>query len=323
MTITVRQRKRSKPEFYIYYNDWTGEIISVSTSSLSNSFAPCIVTEDPNAQKIIAGEINEQNFVISSDRYGEQKLMRKNEFLQLRKQEDDLFLLPEKKNADWNIRARLFLKNNRLVFEANKTMLSRLVAYSIGKEIKLNVRATFDFYLIKRDRPDALVDVYSIDAESLINYGYVVIDIKHVLMHSAISDLQLLTRRYFENYYFEIVNDAYVEPEEASDQNEKALSWRTAKTDGDAHLSFVQRGKYITVTSKVKAEQLDDLGLHNLTMNFYVVGETPDQYHGTFDVDISRVRMGQEEKFEVDFDIDEVNLMYRNPYLKVDKRKIE
>jgi hypothetical protein len=140
MTITVSPRQRSKPKYFVYYNDWTGEIISVGTEPRADTPAPFLETVDDAAGQIVRGEVNGQNYIISSDRFLEQRLIHKNEFLQLRRQEDELFLLPAAATDGWNIRARLFTKNKRLVIEANKDMLGRLVAHSLNRQIKLDVR---------------------------------------------------------------------------------------------------------------------------------------------------------------------------------------
>jgi hypothetical protein len=115
----------------------------------------------------------------------------------------------------------------------------------------------------------------------------------------------------------------YVDTADQERQSQQGIVWQRAQTDSDAHLLFEQDGKYVSVTSLVTAEQLNDVGLHSLKMDFFVVGTTPDHYMGTFEVDVSRLRMGQQEKYEVDFDIEQIQLMYRNPLLRINKRKTQ
>lgn len=321
MTITAKRRKQRKLDCYIYYNDWTGEIISVGTSPRNDSLAPYIVTEDSNAYKILAGEINDQNFVISSDRYGKEQLVRKSQYLELRKKEDVLFLLPEAVVDEWDIRVRLYIKNKRLVVQANQNKIKKLVAHNIKNNIKLKAQAMFEFYLVRRDNPDYLVETIKVDAESLINYGRVVVDIRHVLTQVALDDISILTRRYFETYYFETINDIYVDTSE-EDKSEHTFIWRQQDKPGPAHIRFTQTGDIVKVSSLVKSEQLDDIGINQMMMSFFVIDGSPDRYLGEFAVDMSRVRMGQHEKFEVDFDLEEVDLLYQNSRLKIDKRKV-
>jgi hypothetical protein len=168
-----------------------------------------------------------------------------------------------------------------------------------------------------------LIEVIEVDAEDLINHGHLAIDVSHILAQIGLNDVSILTRRYFENYYFQIVDDAYVDTTEQQRNAQRGVSWQRAQTDSDAHLLFSQDGKYVTVSSLVSAEQLNDIGLHSLKMDFFVVGPTPDHFMGTFEVDVSRLRMGQIEQYEVDFDIEQIQLMYRNPLLRINKRKTQ
>jgi hypothetical protein len=320
MTVTVKRRQRKEPKYYVYFNDWTGEIISIGNSLRPECPAPYIETTDEAAGDILHGEINEQKYIVSSDRHSEQRLIRKNDVLQLRRQEDSLFLLPNQKLQDWDVRAKLYLRNYKLVFEINQKKLKKFVSHSVDQEIKLNTRALFEFYVIRRDRPDFLVETFQIDAGSLIKYGVACVDMQHVLANVGLDDISILTRRYFEHYYLEVINDFYIE----TDQLEQSRSdnyWGSATQTGAGHIAFIQRDNIVTVRSLVLAEQLDDVGIHDRRMPFFIVTDSPDHYVGTFDVDMSRLRIGQEMKFEVDFDIDDVNIMHRNANIKVIKRK--
>lgn len=320
MTITAKRRQKRNPKFFIYYNDWTGEIISIGHSLRKDCPAPYIESNDINAAGILSGDLNEQNFIVSSDRFNEQKLIRKNDFLQLRKQEDSLFLLPRQKLQDWDVRAKLYLRNYKLVFEINQKKLKKFVSHSVDREIKLNARALFEFYVIRRDRPDFLIEAFQIDAGSLIKYGAVCVDMDYVLSKVGLDDISILTRRYFENYYLEVLNDFYIETDQL-EQTRNDNYWGHANNSGEGHISFTQHGNIVSVRSLVLAEQLDSIGIQDREMPFFIVTDSPDHYIGTFDVDMSRIRVGRTMKFEVDFDLEDVNIIHRNPSVKVIKRK--
>lgn len=282
--------------------------------------APYIESTDKNAADILNGELSDNQFIVSSDRFNEQRLIRKNEFLQLRQQEDSLFLLPEHRLTEWDVRAKLYLRNHKLVFEINRNKLKKFVAHTAEREMKLNARALFEFYVIRRDRPDYLVETFQVDASSLIRYGSATVDMGYVLSTVGLDDISILTRRYFENYYFEVVNDVYIEAEQSEYQRPDNY-WNLAATEGNGHIAFIQRDNIVTVRSLVGAEQLDDLGIHEVKMPFFVVTDSPDHYVDTFEVDISRVRVGQPMKFQVDFDLDSVQIIHRSPGIQVIKRK--
>jgi hypothetical protein len=52
------------------------------------------------------------------------------------------------------------------------------------------------------------------------------------------------------------------------------------------------------------------------------VGDSPDEYHDNLTVNVSELRMGKTTKFIIDFDIMDMNIIYHNQLLKVNKRTI-
>ena len=311
MTITATPRQKSKPNYFVYYNDWTGEIVSVGTSLRSDSPATYLQTDNVIAYNIMRGLASEQDYIVVDGADDQKTLVGKSEFLHLRNQEDQLFLLPRIATQRWDIRIRLFTKNNKLIIDANQNNISKLVSHNARSRIKLDAKTAFEFYLIRENNPDHLIEVISVDAEELINNAYMSLDISHLSRYASMTDLAFMTRRYFENY-------------DTDESRENATTWQVVQPLPGSHIELVQQGKYITVNSLVSADQLfDDAGLWKTQLEFFVVGDTPDHYMGSFSIDISRLRIGQLEKYQVDFDIDQIDLIYTNPKLRVSKRKME
>lgn len=322
MTIIAKPRQKSKPKYYIYFNDWTGEILSVGSSLRTDTPAPYIETEDPIARRIVQGTEADKNYVISSDRRHEEHLVKKSEYLQLRKQEDSLFLLPIHARHDWDVRVRLYSENDMLVIEANRDMINRLIAHNIRREILIDTRVYFEFYLVRSNDPDYLVKIIDVDAKTLINHGKVALSISDIIPHVNLNNISILTRRYFENYHFEVLDDRFIDSIEQEQEQLKNQLWQFVNAGVDAHIDFKQQGEIVEISNIVSAEQLNDIGVHQRRMTFYIVGQTPDEYLTKFSVDIGKLRMGQKEKFSVDFDIMDANILYHNPALRVNKRKV-
>jgi len=321
MPVTAKPRKRSTPNYYVYYNDWTGEIYTLGCSPQPDNPQPFVVTREETVREIIRGRASESHYVVSLDSSDDRKLISKSEILRLREKENDLFLLPHQRMREWDIRARLYMQNKRLVFDINREKIRKMVAHNMQREIHLNRPVTFEFYLVKRNRPDYLLEVIEIDAATLINDRLLAFNIEHLLPHTDMRDIDIMTRRVFRNYYYKILDDTYVEVLDEDRLAATARRWQVASSTSDAHIVFEQEDDIVTVTSNVSSEQLDDVQLWQRMMNFYVVGNTPDQYYDQFEVDISELRMGQAERFQVEFDLDKVQIMYHNPLLKVRKGK--
>tara|TARA_R110000851_G_scaffold83052_2_gene181592 strand:+ start:540 stop:1508 length:969 start_codon:yes stop_codon:yes gene_type:complete len=318
MTVSIKKRIKSSAEYYVYYNDWTGEVISIGRSVHDDISTPYFVTSDETAQRIVRGQDSEQNYIVGSID-NQVQLLSKSESLRLRQQEDALFMLPAHKITDWDVRVRLYTKNMMLVTEVNQDMISRLVAHKMRRQIQVATTDKFEFYIIKKDTPDFLVDTINIDPDDLIRNGQIVQSVADIVKHVDLHDLCVLTRRIFKNYYFEIIDDSYVDTSAQADPPMSLFNWQVVDTAVESHIRFTQHGNYVIVNSIVSAEQLDAVGIHTQVITFYVVGETPDVYLGKFSVDMSRVRVGQIQKFNVDFDIYNATIIYQNPRLKVSK----
>lgn len=317
MTISVKRREKKKPKCYVYYNDWTGEIISVGKSLRDDCLAPYIITQNENAFRIINGEINDQNFLIGIDDTGSERLVKKTEYLRLRERENALYLIPKKKKKDWDLRVRLYLKNHKLVFEINRKKMKRLVSQKLRNQIKLNHKIDLDFYLIRQNCPDYLLDSIEIDTGELIKEGVKVFDADESLLF---DDISVMTLRQFKNYYFEILDEEF-HYDQIVFSDDVTHIWKFVGGRKNPHLQITQKGKILTIESLVDSEKLDKIGIHEMHMWLYVVGESPDHFIDDFTVDMSKLRIGKIEKYEVDFDIDDVEIMYSHPTLRINKRK--
>lgn len=321
MTITVKKRQKSKPKYYVYYNDWTGEILSVGTTLRKDTPAPVLETEDGAAARILQGKASSDQYIVSSDRHHKERLVEKSHFLQLRKQEDNLFLLPNQPMQHWDIRATLYKENSVIVFEVNNEIISRLISHNMQREIILDSSVIFEFYLIKNNEPDFLAKTISIDAKTLINHRKISFSILDILPVIRLDDISILTRRHLENYYFEILDGKFIDTSDS--ESEQKQNWQLVQADIDAHLELTQHENIVSVSSVVTADQLTDAGLYDRRMCFYLVGDSPDNYMAKMEIDVTRLRMGQTQKFAVDFNIMESNIMFHNPALRVNKRIIE
>ena len=159
--------------------------------------------------------------------------------------------------------------------------------------------------------------VYS--AADLIVNGKVVIDGSKLIRYANMTDIHVLTQRYFENYYFNIVDDVYID---TTDQEVNFRNWQKATTNNNGHITFNQSGDQLLIASAVTTEQMELIGYTSRFMEFYIVGDTPDKLIACLKVDIHKLQAGQIERFDLDYDIDKVNILYHNPKLKVNKRKI-
>ncbi len=323
-SISVKTRQRAQPKFWVYYNDWTGQILSVGRHEIDGNKAPFIVTDDPIAQKIIDGVANEHYYNVALDRDNTFKVMEKDETVRLRQLEEALFEIPPVKLSKWDIRCKIYNVNKKMVFEINDNSLRRLSSFKLKRELKVESEHSLQFFITERNNPDKLLEIIDIEPEALLKNKNICINVEDLLKYINLADIGILTRRQFENYYFEVINDKYIETDISTNVYKNDQIHRALNIDiSDSHVSFVQHDGYISLSSNVSAEQLDDLGLYDRFMTFYIVGTTPDDLIDQLSINMAKLRVGQAISFEADFDIDDVNFVYHNPKLIVSKNKAE
>jgi hypothetical protein len=318
MNVSVNARQKVRQRYHVYYNDWTGEIISIGHSVQKNSLAPFFVTDDNNAMRIVNGKDSDTHYIVNTETKTP-ALILKSEVLQMRKQENNLFLLPSIVLSEWDIRVKLYKENNRLVVEANQAMIGRLLAYHMRQKIQVTNNQEFKFYIIKNDEPDHLIKTVAIDAGELINNNFIEINVSDIINHTSLDNLSVMTRRNFKDYYFEVVDTAFKAPVKDASQH-KTNKIQTVLNDDDTHIEIVQSGNRLEIISKVVAKELNAIATQ--TIKVFVTSPAIDHYIDSFDIDISRIRMGQSQKFTVGFDIMDVTLIYDMPSLKISKRKM-
>jgi hypothetical protein len=321
MTITLQSRQRSsKKSCYIYYNDWTGEILSVGHSFRPTSLAPYFQCDDLAAQDIINGTKSDKNYIVNVDTDNTAHLVKKSKYLRISQKENVLHLIPEKVLPVWNIRATIFKTNATLLVEINTDMVSRLVAEHRRHEASINDDVMFKFYVIRKHMPDRLLKTIDVDVKKLIEQGHVAISLTDINQFAGLDDIAIMTCRQFEHYYLSVTDNKYVDNGVATALQSNGKKWQVVQPDIESHIEIIQVGDKIEIKSVVNAEQLTATGLHQRHLIFYIVGSTPDEYYDCFTIDVGKLRMGMVMKFTINFDIMDMNIIYQNQLLKVNKR---
>lgn len=323
VNIVKRQRLKSDKEFYVYYNEWTGEIISTGCSLRTNTKFPFIKTTDMLAERILQGHINHKKYMVSfDDATDKMGIVKKDNVLRLRKQEDNLFLIPDTRLDKWDIRAKFYTANNKMTVELNPDSIRQLTNFNIKADLKIEDSRNLNLFVVRKNQPDLLVETLEIDPRDLIEHDVLSIDVSSIVKHISYDEISLLTRRNFEHYYCEVIHSKYL-PKLGSTSRVRGNKIYVAKDYPDSHISFEQVDGHLLVSTTISAEQFSDFGFHKSTETFYVVGDTPDKLIDTIEVDMLQLRQGCVEHFALeDNDIDKFNIVHCNDKIRVAKRKI-
>lgn len=196
---------REKPitKYYIYFDEWTGEITSITNKKKSHLTDPYVITEDSTAAKLMLGHLNPKKYLVA-DLVNGYTLIPKDDALRIKKAEEQLTLIPVIKNT-LNVDVNLILYVNDYFLEIN---LSDDVVYKMtgsrftkkfNSEDNIN-NSTFEFYLIAENDPFRLYGTVKIDPVELFNNGYVLLDLSYLKTKIPIRELRVITKRIFQKY---------------------------------------------------------------------------------------------------------------------------
>lgn len=318
MTITIKRKNRSAPKFYIYYNDWSGEILSIGSSLRDDSSAPFILIESEVAASILAGKANDRNYVVDIE--SKKALIKKTDLLRLF-YEKKLFLIPKIKIPNWDIRATIYTENKKLSIEINPKILQKLLSFQMHDGTTTPDDAYFEFYITKKDRPEFLIDTIQINRVDLFKHERLEFNISHISKYSNLRELDIITNRYFENYYLNFVKK-YVKSTVSNDSTQKQQKWQIITDDDkDTHISFIQTGRIVSIKTNASHDVFAKLKIYSKKIPIYVIGETPDELLDSFELDFLSLFRGSVIKYKFEHDISQVNLLHQVSGLKISKRK--
>ena len=273
-------------EFFVYYDEWTGAIQSITRTELDDSDSPHFLTDSYIVDNILKGFENEKNFIVALNEDNNLEVVKKNNMLRLRSSEKVLHQISQKKITDWDIRVKLYTGNNKLMVEINQQSIRRLSSMTFNNQIKVHDENDLNLYVIKQNMPDYFIDKIEIDVQELLESGNNVFDVSNFRKYISLQDMGLLTRRCFKNYYFEILPDSLDIIQQTLLKNRSYIQRSSYLNMANGHIEAVQHGDIVTFRTKLSNNELTDVGLHEETLWVYPVGDDPDKYYGSIPINI-------------------------------------
>jgi hypothetical protein len=289
----------STKQFYVFYDEWTGAISNITTVLDHESSNPHIVTDSDIIEQIVKGYRNENNYIVSFDNDNNFDVIEKGSTLRLRSSEKSLCQLPRSRTTEWDIKVVVYAGNSKLVVEVNPEAIRKLSSMTFNKHIIVDDQNDLSLYIVKYNSPDYLVATIDIDAQELLDNGNVIYDIKNIRQHISLSDIGILTRRCFKNYYMEVFNSSLNIVQQSLVKNLSYLN-RTCERDLKySHISIAQHDDIVTFSTKLSSGELADIGLHEDKILLHATGSTPDQYYGSIPLNIRDLKTKKQCKVKI------------------------
>jgi hypothetical protein len=306
----VKPEDINLPSYYVFYNEWNGEIINVMRRLPDDNINAYIETNDITAKKILKGDVNERSYIIAFDNDENLRIIPRDDKLRLRSSEKTLHQLTRTYNSQWDIRVKIYTKNSKLLIEINPDSISKLTKMTFKKELMISKESDLDLYLTKHNKPDFFIEKIEIDPVELLDKGNIHFDISAVDQHINITDLGLLTRRCFKNYHIEFIQDSLNVIQNSLIKNRSYVVERAFKSFPHAHLSLRNTEKGITITPNVSVTDLEDVGLLEKKLKLHFVGKAMDEFYGTIEVDVEQLKKTGTFLMPIQAEFKDLNLLH-------------
>lgn len=291
---------RPTPKYHVYYDEWTGEVKNV-TSKFKKSEYPNFVTDDNTAAEIMMGTINPKNFLVLDTPSGTH-IVHRDSALKIKKAEDELSkvkVVPVTVDSDINI--IFYLDSWKLEVNINQDTLYKLTGKRFNKKFSKsdNTQNTeLDLYLIKHNNPLILVDTIKIDPIELINNGFMIFDMSHLITKIGLGDIDVLTRRIFKSYGLKIK------------QNYVTTDYHTRKSHKRVHADILDTTMWSTFTISpstggwIIKSNFDDPHEQKIyrDLTIFLTGNNPNELKDKIKIPYEKI--GQKQEFLVKTKVD-------------------
>lgn len=295
---------------YIFYNEWDGEILRVTKTLPEKVTDAYIKTDNLIAKKLLKGDLNEKDHIVAFVNEEELDVIPRDDKLRLRSSEKTLHQLSREYIHDWDVRAKIYLKNNKLLLEINPASIAKLTRMTFKKELLLNIETDLTLYLTKHNDPNFFIEKLDVNAVELLDKGNILYDLAGIHQFINLTDLGILTRRCFKNYHVEFINESLNVVQNSLIKNRSFIHEKVLRNFPYPHLSIEKEHNTIIVKKNIPNSELEDLGLLEKTLKLYVVGSQPDEYYGQLHIDIEKLKQQGMVDIPIDADLQDVNLLY-------------
>ena len=202
----LQNLKKDKPpkKWVVYYDDDSGEIITVTNRPLDEIKSPYFFTENDDARKILMGISDPKKFSVLEIDTGF-ILAEKSAVLRIKSAEDNLSMIPvnDKVKADVNI--IMYINSWKMEINFDQDTLYKMTGKRYFKQATINPEKDGKYdnlilYLIKDKDPNFLIKKIVIDPGELIEQGYVLYDMSPFRNVCGLGEMSILTRKIFKTY---------------------------------------------------------------------------------------------------------------------------
>jgi len=195
--------EKPQPSFYVYYDEWTGEIIQITNKPRTSDY-PYIKTQDSNASKLMMGILSISKYQVAELVDG-LKLLPKDNVVRIREAENILSKIRKVKyDVESDINIIMYINDYKMEVNFSQDTLYKMTGKRFNKNTSINPEKgeydTMELYVIRHNDPTFLIDTIEIDPLDLMTNGYKIYDLSHLRTICGLGDIDILTKRIFKSY---------------------------------------------------------------------------------------------------------------------------
>ncbi len=311
--------KKPRPQYFIYYDEWSGDIKHVTNKLYSNLDEQYIKTDSQDASKLIKGEIDRKKYMVT-DIENIPTLIPRHKYLSLKKAENALSLVPETdSNRTQELNIVFYSNSYKMEVNLSEDLVYKLTGTRYGAKLTPTGEnfPIIELYLIHKKNPQLLLGTVRINPFDLINEGYLIHDLSHLKTRLSLGEVDVLTKRIFTTYGVkrkEIWSGA-------ADYGKKKTTRRhqIKLIDGiTTNNPNVKENFMFSVSQATGAwilkSQFEDATTHNIYRDIvlFVTNKNPNEYLGKIHVPYEKIGKYQEHYIKTDIALDKAHFIVKD-----------
>jgi|TARA_B100001094_G_scaffold21416_2_gene18099 hypothetical protein len=198
------KKEKAPKKWCVYYDDDSGEVITVTNRVLDEIKSPHFFTENDDARKILMGIQDPKKFSIleTEDSF---ILAEKSAVLRIKEAEQSLSMIPvnDKTKADVNI--IMYINSWKMEVNFDQDTLYKMTGKRYFKQATINPEKdgkydNITLYIIKDKDPNFLIKKIDIDPGELVEQGYLLFDMSAFRNVCGLGEMSILTKKIFKTY---------------------------------------------------------------------------------------------------------------------------
>jgi hypothetical protein len=277
-------------KYYVYYDEWTGDIRDITNRKKEKSDNPYILTEDSTAGDLLLGLINPKKFAVARTETGK-VLMPKDHAIRIKQAETELSLIPKVlPSTDSDINIVLYINDWLMEVNINQDTVYKLTGSRYDKKyIKSDdsEQINIELFLIAENNPFYIYDKIEIDTYELFNKGYQLFNLQHLQRNCAIGELDILTKRIFKTYGVKIKQN-YVTVDYHTNKSHKRTSTMIYDKRKTSWTTFTVVEKNDGWIIKSNFDDPNEQKIYG-DLFIYLVGDNPHELYDRIRIPLSEI----------------------------------